>query len=508
MAYSDELPAGITLYIKALNSSKKLESSVLLPSYDILTGSMKIGQENVAIGNRSVAIGTKTLAGGDQSVAMGNGCTANGINSIAGGNVSIVTPEGQNSVAFGSNTQVKTANSFAFGNNVETSENLDHSQFVIGQYNISDENDLFEIGSGNELERKNAFAVKEDEINNNVSKITFGADKKSYIENNKLVITDIESNTISTADITTTGGTSLSNGAFTIKTIKDEKTGIESQKLDITKDISTKNITAANSNISCAELSSEKLTTTGETKLANNAATFTTDNITLANATTVEGNLAVKGTTTLGTNGAIATFSGDKVTIKQLTEIANDVKITNGKDLIFVNAKNKERSLQGVISTLDSLSSGLAEKISTKDLEVANKITAKTIEMKDELSSITLGSAENTSTSSGSRLLTVYGKVEANRYSARSDRRLKENLREYKSDKSILDLPVYKYDYINGDKNVIGCMAQDLKEICPEIVCENEDGYLSIEESKIVYLLLQEVKKLREVVDELKKKED
>lgn len=86
-----------------------------------------------------------------------------------------------------------------------------------------------------------------------------------------------------------------------------------------------------------------------------------------------------------------------------------------------------------------------------------------------------------------------------------SDKRLKENERPYKSGKSILDLPIYKYDYINGSKNQIGCMAQDLKEICPEIVEEDEKGYLHIQESKIVYLLIEEVKKLKEEIKNLKK---
>ena len=85
-----------------------------------------------------------------------------------------------------------------------------------------------------------------------------------------------------------------------------------------------------------------------------------------------------------------------------------------------------------------------------------------------------------------------------------SDKRLKENERPYKSDKSILDLPIYKYDYINDSKNQIGCMAQDLKEICPEIVEEDEKGYLHIQESKIVYLLIEEIKKLKEEIKNLK----
>jgi len=95
--------------------------------------------------------------------------------------------------------------------------------------------------------------------------------------------------------------------------------------------------------------------------------------------------------------------------------------------------------------------------------------------------------------------------IKAPSFYATSDMRLKENIIVYKPEKSILDLPIYKFDFIDGPKNKIGCLAQDLQEICPEIVQESSDGYLSIEESKIVYLLLDEVKKLKAEVEALKK---
>jgi hypothetical protein len=98
------------------------------------------------------------------------------------------------------------------------------------------------------------------------------------------------------------------------------------------------------------------------------------------------------------------------------------------------------------------------------------------------------------------------GSITARTFIATSDKRLKENIIPYVSKKSILDLPVYKYNFISDDskKEHIGCLAQDLQEICPEIVNIDNKGYLSIEESKIVYLLLEEVKKLRKEINELK----
>jgi hypothetical protein len=98
--------------------------------------------------------------------------------------------------------------------------------------------------------------------------------------------------------------------------------------------------------------------------------------------------------------------------------------------------------------------------------------------------------------------------VSAESFTAKSDKRLKENLVEYHTPKSILDLPVYKYNFISDEAKTehIGCMAQDLQEVCPEIVSTTNDGYLAIEENKIVYLLLEEVKKLKAEVEELKAK--
>ena len=100
------------------------------------------------------------------------------------------------------------------------------------------------------------------------------------------------------------------------------------------------------------------------------------------------------------------------------------------------------------------------------------------------------------------------GEITAKSFNALSDKRLKENIVEYSPNKSILDLPIYSYNFISDEKKTkkIGCLAQDLKEICPEIVKEDNKGYLSIEESKIIYLLLDEVKKLKKRVDELEAK--
>jgi len=94
--------------------------------------------------------------------------------------------------------------------------------------------------------------------------------------------------------------------------------------------------------------------------------------------------------------------------------------------------------------------------------------------------------------------------VAAGSFTATSDIRLKENISDYVPSKSILDLPLKQFDFKSDKSHHIGCIAQDLQQIVPEIVHEDKDGYLNIEETKLVYLLIDEVKKLRKELDELK----
>ena len=84
-----------------------------------------------------------------------------------------------------------------------------------------------------------------------------------------------------------------------------------------------------------------------------------------------------------------------------------------------------------------------------------------------------------------------------------SDERLKKNIVGWHYKKRISDLPVKEFDYKEDGKHAIGCIAQDLKEILPEAVFEH-NGYLRIDEAKLIYPLIQEVRELREEVRALR----
>lgn len=98
------------------------------------------------------------------------------------------------------------------------------------------------------------------------------------------------------------------------------------------------------------------------------------------------------------------------------------------------------------------------------------------------------------------------GRIVARGFGTSSDFRLKQNIKSYKAKKSILDLDIKEFEYINdaAHKKHIGAIAQDVQEICPEIVYEDANGYLNIEENKLVYLLLNEVKELKKEIKRLK----
>lgn len=99
--------------------------------------------------------------------------------------------------------------------------------------------------------------------------------------------------------------------------------------------------------------------------------------------------------------------------------------------------------------------------------------------------------------------LSVTGKVTAQSFNATSDRRAKTNIEKYTPKASITDLEVYSYDYVDSGEHSIGCMADELLSICPDIVNGGNDRYLTIQETKIVYLLLMEIKELKKRVEEL-----
>jgi hypothetical protein len=110
---------------------------------------------------------------------------------------------------------------------------------------------------------------------------------------------------------------------------------------------------------------------------------------------------------------------------------------------------------------------------------------------------------------SGAGTFTAKGDVVA--YGSPSDKRLKENIKPIESalDK-VMDLQGVTFNWKKSDsildiKEDIGFIAQDVKEVIPELVRENENGMLSMRHQGIAPILLEAIKELKQEIDELKK---
>ena len=91
-----------------------------------------------------------------------------------------------------------------------------------------------------------------------------------------------------------------------------------------------------------------------------------------------------------------------------------------------------------------------------------------------------------------------------------SDRRLKENIKPIESALSkAMKLQGVTFDWKKSDsilsiKKDIGFIAQDVQKVAPELVRENEDGYLSMRHQGIAPILLEAIKELKAEIEELK----
>jgi len=92
-----------------------------------------------------------------------------------------------------------------------------------------------------------------------------------------------------------------------------------------------------------------------------------------------------------------------------------------------------------------------------------------------------------------------------------SDVRLKANIEpinESETHLKLLELEPKTYQWKdreqNGDSREIGLIAQEVKEVLPELVFENNDGMYGLHYDKISILMLQSIKQLQKQIDELK----
>lgn len=85
-----------------------------------------------------------------------------------------------------------------------------------------------------------------------------------------------------------------------------------------------------------------------------------------------------------------------------------------------------------------------------------------------------------------------------------SDERLKENIQPYEPTTSVLDLSIEEFNYKDSKVKSVGVIAQEVQKLFPDVVsADKKSGYLSVDDRSLMYMLMAEVKKLRDRVNEL-----
>ena len=129
------------------------------------------------------------------------------------------------------------------------------------------------------------------------------------------------------------------------------------------------------------------------------------------------------------------------------------------------------------------------------------------------------GQATYAQTYSNKAVYTQSDNLYAKAFYAASDRRLKENIKDL--DLNCLDLVnninlrEFSWKADEEHKPVIGAIAQELKKVLPEKYAhefiggqETDDEYLSINDSKLVYLLIGAIQEQQKEIESLKAKID
>ena len=94
-------------------------------------------------------------------------------------------------------------------------------------------------------------------------------------------------------------------------------------------------------------------------------------------------------------------------------------------------------------------------------------------------------------------------------YNSSSDKRLKENIKTVESalDK-VIALRGVSFDWKEGGAKAIGLIAQEAEKVIPEIVSQDENGYLGIKYNNLIGVLIEAIKEQQEQIEALKNRID
>ena len=245
---------------------------------------------------------------------------------------------------------------------------------------------------------------------------------------------------------------------------------------------------------------------TGVTSMTNLKNALDDETWTFANKLTADAGIDIDNINIDGTT--ISLSSGD-LTLDAAGDIVLDA---DGTDILLKDDGTAFGRFKRDSSDFIIKSEGNNNDIVFRGQDGGATITALTLDMSEGGTALFKGNISGSSVSSSGDIL-ADGDVVA--YNS-SDMRLKNNLQ-------VIEGALDKIDGINGyefdwnDKSPgwarqrghdVGVVAQEVQKIHPEIVEERKNGYLGVDYKRLVPLLIQSVKELKQEIDEIKQKCD
>jgi hypothetical protein len=239
----------------------------------------------------------------------------------------------------------------------------------------------------------------------------------------------------------------------------------------------------------------------GQTLRVNGAVTFDSTALVTGN-TTLSGTLATAGAATFSSTAAVtgaATFGG-AITVTG-TATFNGASVFNGTATVQTPTTSGHATTKAYVDTADALKLNLTGGTLTGNLSIVNSTTEMTLTLGSSagyyFGNATIAGWKNSGgTARVSWNISTGDFTAAGNVTAYSDARLKENVKTIENAVDLVNQMrgVY-YDRIDTGEAGVGVIAQEMQDIVPEVVKEN-DGTFSVAYGNLVGVLIEAVKEL------------
>lgn len=265
-------------------------------------------------------------------------------------------------------------------------------------------------------------------------------------------------------------------------------------------------LSATTANIGSTSLTSATLQTLTVTGTSTLTGTVTTGgNATIGNNLTVNGTSTLTGLVTTGGNANI----GDNLNVSGTLAVGLTTTLTGATTI------GSTATVNGLATLTNGLTVNGAGVVSiARPTTISNTLTvtgASSLNNTTVNGSLTVTGAVQTGSMAISGALTVTGDITA---FFTSDARLKTNLELIPNAlEKVSEVNGYTFDWnddakamnIGDESTDVGVVAQEIEKVMPEVVKTRANGYKAVNYEKLVPLLIEAIKELKEKVERLEK---